>query len=169
MNLKYGIVSDVKSGYAKVKFDEDGDGIVSDWLPVIVRKTFTDKESWQLEPNEDVVCIMDKHCEEGVIIGAKVNDEDGPDPDEAAGKFRMLFSDGSLIEYDKNASKFTQTINSSSFLQDGKFTISAGDDSVKDALTLIIEAVQQIVVIQGNNPDYDKLSQALTKVNNIFK
>jgi phage baseplate assembly protein V len=100
MNLKYGVVSDVKPGYAKVNFTEDE--IVSDWLPLIVRKSKSDKESWQLETNEHVVCLMDEHVEEGVILGAIPN-EDGDDPDAGANasKFRKKFSDGTLIEYDK--------------------------------------------------------------------
>jgi hypothetical protein len=42
-------------------------------------------------------------------------------------------------------------------------------DTLKQALTLIVEAVQKIVVIQGTNPDYAKLTQALTKVNNLLR
>lgn len=164
---KYGLVSEVKPGYAKVQFAEDK--IVSPWLPVVVRKSQSDKESWPFEINEHVVCLMDETCDEGVVIGAIYNEKDTPDDGEAAGKFRNKFSDGTVIEYDKNASKYSQIVKTSSFLQDGKFTITVDDDSLKDALTLIIQAVQQIMVMYGNNPDYGKLSQALTKVNNIFK
>jgi phage baseplate assembly protein V len=165
--LKYGLVSDIQPGQVKVYFDEDA--IPSKWLPVVVHRAQSDTESWQLEINEQVVCLLDGNCEEGVVVGAIHSDVDPPDNGEAAGKFRKVFSDGTLIEYDKNASKYSQTIKTSSFLQDGQFTINVGDDSLKDALTLIIQAVQQIVVMYGNNPDYTKLSEALTKVNNIFK
>lgn len=102
INLKYGIVSENKPGFVKVQFEEN-DGIVSDWLPVLVRRSKAEKESWQLEVNEHVVCLMDEFCEEGVCIGAIHNDEDQPDPGEAAGKFRKLFSDGTLFEYDVQA------------------------------------------------------------------
>jgi phage baseplate assembly protein V len=104
--LKYGIVSDTKKGFVRVKF-EDLDGIVSDWLPVLVRRSKTEKESWQLEVNEHVVCFMDEHLENGVCLGAIPSEEDSPDPGEAKGKFRKLFSDGTLIEYDKTAGKLT--------------------------------------------------------------
>lgn len=50
----------------------------------------------------------------------------------------------------------------------GKIKVEKGADSLKDALVKIIEATEQIVVIYGNNPDYVKLSQALTKINNIM-
>jgi len=47
--------------------------------------------------------------------------------------------------------------------------IKKGDDTLKQALTLIVESVQPIVVLYGNNPDYVKLNQALTKINNLLK
>lgn len=42
-------------------------------------------------------------------------------------------------------------------------------DTLKQVFTNIIEAVQQVVVMYGNNPDYTKLIEAQTKVNNLFK
>jgi hypothetical protein len=50
----------------------------------------------------------------------------------------------------------------------GVLVQNAGD-TLKQALTLIVEAVQQVVVMYGNNPNYVKLGQALTKINNILK
>lgn len=125
--LKYGIVSETKKGFVRVKFEED-DGIVSDWLPVLVRRSKTDKESWQMEPNEHVVCLVDCYCEEGVCLGAIYNEEDTPDPGEAAGKFRKLFSDGTLIEYDKNSKKLTVDVK-------GSLKANTTDDAEIDTLT----------------------------------
>ncbi|HJU46360.1 MAG TPA: hypothetical protein VJ647_06215 [Chitinophagaceae bacterium] len=167
VRIEYGLVSEVKPGFARVYLDADK--IPTGWLQVVRRKSLTDKESWQLEINEHAVCLLDEKCE-GVIIGV-IHDEkkDLADPDEATGIFRKKFSDGTIIQYDKNAGEYSQTVKESSFLQDGKFAITVDGNSLKDALTLIIQAVQQIVVMYGNNPDYGKLSEALTKVNNIFK
>ena len=47
--------------------------------------------------------------------------------------------------------------------------VTNGEDTLKEVLTLIVEAVQPIVVIYGNNPDYEKLTQALTKINNLLQ
>jgi len=47
--------------------------------------------------------------------------------------------------------------------------IDKNGDSLKDILTLITEAVQKIIVLQGTNPDRIKLQQALTKINNLFQ
>jgi hypothetical protein len=47
--------------------------------------------------------------------------------------------------------------------------IKNGNDTLKDILKLIIEAVQKIAVIYGSNPDFVKLSQALSKTNNLLQ
>jgi hypothetical protein len=48
------------------------------------------------------------------------------------------------------------------------FEIKKGTASLKNILTNIIQATQQILVIYGNNPDYTKLTNALTDTNNLF-
>jgi hypothetical protein len=47
--------------------------------------------------------------------------------------------------------------------------IKKDDDTLKEVLTLIVESVQQVVVMYGNNPDYVKLAEALLKINNILR
>ena len=47
--------------------------------------------------------------------------------------------------------------------------VQNGEDTLRDALTLLIEAVQQIIVIQGRGPDLAKLQQSLLKVQNILR
>jgi hypothetical protein len=49
-----------------------------------------------------------------------------------------------------------------------KVVIKNDGSSLKEILNLIIEAVQKIMVMQGNNPDFIKLAQAKTKTNNLF-
>jgi phage baseplate assembly protein V len=119
--FKYGIVWKVDKGKVKVFFDED-ENCPSDWLPVIVRKSKTDKDSWPLEVNEHVCCIMDSHLNTGVVIGAIYNNEDLPDNEEGPGKFRKIFSDGTVFEYDKGAHKLTVDVKGT---LDAKATVKA--------------------------------------------
>jgi hypothetical protein len=42
-------------------------------------------------------------------------------------------------------------------------------DTLRQALELLVQAVQQIVVVQGRGPDQVKLTQALTKIQNILR
>ena len=59
----------------------------------------------------------------------------------------------------------TYTLNNEGHLIAG----TNGTDTLLQVITLVIEAVTQIAVLYGNNPDYAKLSQALEKVNNILQ
>src|SRR4051812_20817396 len=103
--LKFGIISEVKPGYAKVYFQEDD--FVTDWWPVLVATSLKDFESWPLNTKEHVACICGERCEEGVILGAIHSKPDPPDSGAGPGKFRKLFEDGTLLEYDKVAHKLT--------------------------------------------------------------
>lgn len=47
--------------------------------------------------------------------------------------------------------------------------IKKQNDTLRQAVELIIEAVMKIIVIQGQNPDYVKLQQALAKIQNLLK
>jgi phage baseplate assembly protein V len=115
MIFKYGIVSDTQPGYAKVYFLDDD--IVTDWWPVVMRTTLKDKTSYPINVNEQVVCLCDFLIEDGVILGAIHSNPDAPDPGAAPGKFRKVFEDGTTLEYDKIAHKFTGTINGTATIQ----------------------------------------------------
>lgn len=146
--LTYGIVSDVKPGHVKVYFDDDE--IPTDWLPVLVRKSKTEKESWQLEVQEHVVCLMDEYCNTGVCLGAIFNEEDTPDPGEAKGMFRKIFSDGTLIQYDKNNHELTVDVKGN---LTGKITGNAVIEAVqslkvKAAIKVSLEA--PVIELEGN-------------------
>jgi hypothetical protein len=51
----------------------------------------------------------------------------------------------------------------------GKLSIKSGTDSLFDVLQDIIQAVLQIVVIEGTNPNYQLLNQALQTLENIMQ
>lgn len=169
MHFVPGHVSESKPGYARVAFPGES-GIVSDWLPVAVPFSMTDKVCWQLPIQTQVMCCMGPHLDEGVIIGATYNEEDTAPEGVSENVFKILFEDGTEIKYDKTAHELTATFgtvvykwNRNGFLQ------QKGSDTLKQILVLITEAVQQVVVLYGNNPDYTKLTQALTKINNILE
>lgn len=142
--IKYGIVSEAKPGYAKVYFQEDD--IVSDWWPVLVRTSLKDKESWPLNVKEHVACICDDRMEEGLIMGAIYSAPEPPDENAGPGKFRKLFEDGTYLEYDKGTHKLTadvagdvditasQTVKAKATIQ---ATIEAPDIHLKGNVTVV--------------------------------
>lgn len=118
-NLKYGIVSDAKPGFAKVFFAEDD--IASDWWPVIFPTTLKDKTSWTLNVQEHVACACDEFCDTGIIIGCIYSEADPVDNRAAQGKFRTVFEDGTEIEYDKYNHQLTASVK-------GSVTVTATKD-----------------------------------------
>lgn len=60
-------------------------------------------------------------------------------------------------------------INSTEFkiTTDG-YQIKKGADSLKQVIQLLAESQQQIFVLYGNNPNYTKIQQSLSKLNNIL-
>lgn len=69
-----------------------------------------------------------------------------------------------------NIDKWRLKIGNSTIEQDTTgLLIQNQSDTLRQALELIIQAVMKTVVVQGQNPDYGKLQQALTKIQNILR
>lgn len=100
MGLKFGVVSgvDAAKGLVRVKFD-DNEGMESWWLPVASPFTLKNKAYLMPQAGEHVACMMDDNCEAGVVVGAIYSEADKPPVDDA-GKFHVLFEDGTFLEYD---------------------------------------------------------------------
>jgi phage baseplate assembly protein V len=108
VHLKYGYVCDVRPGEVRVQMEDDE--FATYWLPVIRRKSKTDFESWPLEANEHVVCLLDMHCNTGICLGAIHSEKDPADTKEAVGIFIKKFSDGTVIEYNKKSNTLTADV-----------------------------------------------------------
>jgi phage baseplate assembly protein gpV len=112
LGLKYGLISqiDATKGLAKVSFDADvdssnGNVLVSDWLPCLMRKTLNEKESYPFDEKEHVACLMDEHCEDGVILGAIYSDNELPALT-TKDLFGIVWANGDLMKYDRQAQKY---------------------------------------------------------------
>lgn len=55
VSYKEGIVKAAKPGFARVQFP-DLDGLLSDWLPLVVKKSLKDRECLTLDVGEHVSC-----------------------------------------------------------------------------------------------------------------
>lgn len=83
------------------------DGIVSGWLPLIVSKALKDKHYYMPDINEPVACLMDENLEDGVILGATYNGNAVPGTAQGKDVTSIEFEDGTLISYDRSASKLS--------------------------------------------------------------
>lgn len=173
--LRFGIISEVdpEKGKARVKFLEDD--LVSAWLPVTQPKTQDDKYFYSPSINEQVWCLMDERLENGVIGGAIYSREDTP-PDEAGRKKAgVKFSDGTLIEYDKDARRVKVKIDATEFTitPDG-YTVSRNDETLKkileDLLTQIINETHPTPAGPSGPPNNVTAYQAIKeRLPNLFE
>lgn len=139
--LRFGNITEIDpaKGYARVTFTDDG--IVSDWLQIIVKTALNDKDSFTFNINEQVACLMDENSEEGVILGAIFNDKNSPNGG-GVGIFRTVFDDNSVIEYDRNSHKYTLDIQGEiSIKSSSVVNIEAVTANVKASATANIEAL----------------------------
>lgn len=98
----FGVISqiDAANGLARVYFEEDD--FESAPLKISVMRSGPDQVSFPFDIREHVWCVMDEHCEYGVIGGAVYDDNNKP-AGSAAGTLLIKFGDTSAIKYDRNS------------------------------------------------------------------
>lgn len=139
--LKFGIINDTDAArqVARVLFGEDG--ITSDWLPYLVRGSLDTKEAYPLPVNTHVACLMDCHCEDGVILGAIYSDVDTPDGG-GVGVYRWHFEDGAEAEYTVGTNTFRfKTGDTEVILTPAGVTVQRAGETLKSLLSDLIDAI----------------------------
>ncbi len=105
--LRYGTITEVTPGEATARVKFDDSGVVSPPLRAIFWGTKANKNYFPFETEQSVACIMDAHCEDGVILGGIYTEEDAPDAIANATSESKLYKDGTKIIYDWSAHKLT--------------------------------------------------------------
>lgn len=98
--IRFGIVSERDDPNGKVKVEFAEDGIVSDWLPVVVSRALNDKFFSLPDVNEHVACVMDENLEEGVVLGAIYDSKQQP-AIQGADITAVQFQDGTKVSFDR--------------------------------------------------------------------
>jgi phage baseplate assembly protein V len=104
--LKFGKIDAIQpeTGRARVRFEDNG--MVSDWIPMVVRKSKADKDFYMFDVGDHVACTMDERCENGIIHGAIYDDTNKPSG-VTADTVGVQFSDGSKVTFDRATGKYT--------------------------------------------------------------
>ncbi len=89
----------------------DRNQMTSWWLPVCVPKSQNDKAYWIPDVGEQVVCLMDEHDEDGVVLGSIYSSADLP-PASSADKWHITMKDGATFDYDRAAHALAVSIPS---------------------------------------------------------
>jgi len=114
-----------KKATARVEF-EDRDKTVSWELPIMHKHTKWDKTYW-LPKIGELVYVLTPALGSGlgVILGSSYNDEDTP-PTEDINTVKILFEDGTVIQYDKSAHKlYIHSVGDIEIVSDTHITLKA--------------------------------------------
>jgi phage baseplate assembly protein V len=128
--LRYGTVSEKDSAGGLLRVDFSEDGIVSDWLPMVVAAGAKNSFFALPDVGEQVACLMDTHAENGVVLGAIYSSEVKP---KQAGNdiSSVVFDDGTKVIYDRAA--HTLLID------------TVGDVTIKTTANVLVECVNATV------------------------
>ncbi|PRP72440.1 baseplate protein [Chromobacterium amazonense] len=105
--LKFGSVAeqDPDTQRVRVRLPELGQ-LLTAWLPVLSRKSLKDKDYWLPDIGEQVAVLLDARGEDGVVLGAIYSEQDAV-PVKSADKWQRRFSDGAVLEYDRQQNQLT--------------------------------------------------------------
>lgn len=146
--LKFGKIDAIQpeTGRARVRF-EDND-MVSDWIPLVVRKSKSDKDFHMFDVGDHVACTMDERCENGIIHGSIYDDTNKP-TNFASGKVGIEFSNGSKIVYDRDANEYTIDITGGNVRMSAEKLILTGSIDVSGSISAQNIEVSGYVKAQG--------------------
>ena len=133
--LKFGTVTNINPLTARARVEFSNDNMTSYWLPILQKKTLKDKYYSVLDVGEQVACLMDENCEDGIILGAIYTNLDNV-PAVTKEQHLIKFSDNSLIEYNKETQTLTINVKQVNIIADilntGIFQNTAGITSNSD-------------------------------------
>ncbi len=103
-SLRFGTVTEVKGGYARVKIP-DGEDVVTHFLPTLQDRVLKDQDIKMPDVGEPVAMLFrGQGFEEGVILGACYSPET-PDPEQDAHFDYVKYEDGTELWYDRKKHK----------------------------------------------------------------
>ena len=111
--LRFGTVTNINPLTAKARVEFADDNMISYWLPILQKKTLKDKYYSVVDVGEQVACLMDENCEDGVILGAIYTNLDEV-PAISSSQHLVKLEDGSFVEYNRENEMLTvvaKTIN----------------------------------------------------------
>lgn len=106
--IRVGVVSSVSASKMAVRVVfADKDDMVTDWLPIVVFQTMSNKDFVLPVVGETAVCLfLGNGIESGFYLGSIYSSVDKP-PTSDANKRGIWFEDGSYVEYDRSTGAIT--------------------------------------------------------------
>lgn len=106
-SMRFGTVSERDPATMRVRVRlPELDGLETDLIPVLTRKSQDDKDYWLPDEGEQVALLLDAFGDYGVVIGSIFSDVDAV-PVENQDKRKVVFKDQADFEYDRQSSTLT--------------------------------------------------------------
>ena len=164
--LKFGTVTNINPLTARARVEFANDNMTSYWLPILQKKTLKDKYYSVLDVGEQVACLMDENCEDGVILGAIYTSLDGV-PASIKEQHLIKFSDNALFEYNKETQTLTINVKQVNIIADilntGTFQNTKGISSNAD-ITDKKSSMQAMRDIYNSHTHPDKNTQTSSQM-----
>lgn len=140
--LRFGNISEIDPAkcYARVTFLDDG--IVSDWLQIVVMGAISNEFFHIFDINEQVACMMDENSEEGVILGAVFNDRKSPSLG-GTDIVSVKFSDNSSIEYNRSTHEYNINVS-------GNINISSSGETMISSSSVVMVQAEMVDISASN-------------------
>lgn len=160
MKFKTGIISEVDPATARVRVTLEEDELVTSWLPILFTATTEDKEYFVFEKGQQVRVLLDKNCEDGVVLGATYNSEDIIEGPTGAGVRALVLKKGGapvfslLIEREADGKTTVKTKGDIlAQTESGDLTLESGAAAIfKAAQAVAIEATAGAVEVKSGLP-----------------
>jgi phage baseplate assembly protein V len=105
--LRFGTISEVDGDKGLVRVQFEDAGIVSAWLPMIQKGTKGNRYFAVPDKQEHVAVLMDENSENGVCLGSIYSSAELPGSVKGKDVAGVLFSDGTVIKYDRASKTLT--------------------------------------------------------------
>jgi len=105
--IKFGIVTEQSASTGKVRVSLLGENMATQLLPVVFPGAGVDKYFSLPGIGDQVACLMDEFCEDGVVLGSIYSSEDNPPSGASSNVSMVRFSDGTIVKYDKDNATIT--------------------------------------------------------------
>jgi len=133
--ILFGTVTENDPATYRVRVEFPADGIVSGWLPVLVRATVQDTDTDTIPAvGTAVACLMDHNVEDGVVLGSYYDANNPPPSGTSETKRATVYRDGTEISYDSDAHLLTVSGGSSLAIE-----VTAGTAVTLTSGTAVVE------------------------------
>lgn len=150
--LRFGTVTDRQPNTCRVKVSFLEDGLVTQWIPVLVSSVGGNK-FFSLPEIGDQVAVAMQDADIGVVLGAFYSDSQGA-PQGVSGDVTMVeFSDGVTVKYDRSSKDLTITGEPKITVLAQNIIVASQGQVTVEAPEIVIDASTEHngnVVVNGN-------------------